>query len=497
MKKYIMALDQGTTSSRCILFETDGKIASMVQREFPQIFPRDAWVEHDPLIIWSTQISVATEALLKIGADWDSVYGIGITNQRETVIVWNKETGEPIYNAIVWQCRRTADYCNELIEKGYGNIIKQKTGLLIDPYFSATKIRWILDNVPDAQKLADEGKLAFGTVDSWLIWKLTDGKVHATDYSNASRTMLYNIKELCWDDELLKIFSIPRSMLPEVKPSASIFGYTECGILGAKIPIGGVAGDQQAALFGQCCFDAGDIKNTYGTGAFLLMNTGCEPKITQSGLLTTIAWGIGNEVTYAIEGSVFTCGAAIQWLRDGLRLIESAQDSEYYARKVEDSGGVIVVPAFSGLGAPWWDAYARGTIIGITRGTNKYHIIRATLESMAYQTADVIELMQSSTGIEVKKINVDGGASQNNLLISFQSDITGIEIERPKCIETTALGAAYLCGLALGVYKSIDEIKKQRLVDSSFKPTQSEEWRAKKTKEWKKAVSRSLSWKDD
>ena len=497
MKKYIMALDQGTTSSRCILFETDGKIASMVQREFPQIFPKDAWVEHDPLIIWSTQISVATEALLKIGADWDSVYGIGITNQRETVIVWNKETGEPIYNAIVWQCRRTADYCNELLEKGYGDIIKQKTGLVIDPYFSATKIRWILDNVTGAQKLADEGKLAFGTVDSWLIWKLTDGAVHATDYSNASRTMLYNINELCWDDELLEIFSIPRSMLPAVKPSASLFGYTECGILGAKIPIGGVAGDQQAALFGQCCFNAGDIKNTYGTGAFLLMNTGYEPKITESGLLTTIAWGVDNEVTYAIEGSVFTCGAAIQWLRDGLRLIESAQDSEYYARKVEDSGGVMVVPAFSGLGAPWWDAYARGTIIGITRGTNKYHIIRATLESMAYQTADVIELMQSSTGIDVKKINVDGGASKNNLLISFQSDITGIEIERPKCIETTALGAAYLCGLSLGVYKSIDEIKELRLVDSSFKPTQSEEWRAKKTKEWKKAVSRSLSWKDD
>ena len=496
MKKYIMSLDQGTTSSRCILFDKFGNIASVVQREFPQIFPRDGWVEHEPMIIWSTQVSVATEALLKIGEGWESIFGIGITNQRETVIVWNAETGEPIYNAIVWQCRRTAEYCDSLIRDGHAKMIKEKTGLVIDPYFSATKIKWILDNVCGARELADQGKLRCGTVDTWLMWKLTGGKVHATDYSNASRTMLYNIRELKWDDDLLKLFDIPKSMLPEVKPSSSLFGYTESSILGAKIPIGGVAGDQQAALFGQCCFEPGEIKNTYGTGAFLLMNTGETPKISENGLLTTIAWGLGDKITYATEGSVFTCGAAIQWLRDGLRLIESAQDSEYYARKVKDSGGILVVPAFSGLGAPWWDAYARGMIIGITRGTNKYHIIRATLESMAYQTADVVELMKSSTGVELKGLKVDGGASANNLLLEFQADILNTAIERPACIETTALGAAYLCGLAIGVYSSTDEIKSLQKIERTFSPTRGDEWRSEQLGAWKKAVSRSLAWKE-
>ncbi len=494
MKKYIMALDQGTTSSRCILFTKNGEIVSMVQREFPQIFPREDWVEHDPLTIWSTQISVATEALYKIGSSWDEVYGIGITNQRETTIVWDKVTGEPVYNAIVWQCRRTADYCKSLEDNGYSNLIKEKTGLLIVPYFSATKIKWMLDNVEGARDKAERGELAFGTVDTWLIWKLTGGTVHATDYSNASRTMLYNISELKWDTELLKIMNIPSSMLPEVKPSSSIFGYTDKSLLGASVAIGGVAGDQQAALFGQCCFGEGELKNTYGTGAFLLMNTGNTPHITNNGLLTTIAWGIDGKVYYALEGSVFTCGAAIQWLRDGMKLIESAQDSEYYASKVKDSGGVMVVPAFSGLGAPWWDPYARGIIIGITRATNKYHIIRATLESMAYQTSDVIDLMERTIGKKITELKVDGGASANNLLMKFQSDILGVNIERPSCVETTALGAAYLAGLALGVYSSVDDIKKNRKVEKVFSPECDEDWRKEKISIWRRAVERSLNW---
>ena len=497
MKKYIMALDQGTTSSRCILFEKSGKIVSMVQREFAQIFPSDGWVEHDPMTIWSTQISVATEALLKIGASWNEIYGIGITNQRETVIIWDRKTGAPIYNAIVWQCRRTAEYCEELIKAGHEENIKKKTGLVLDPYFSASKAKWILDNVDGAREKAKNGELCLGTVDSWLIWNLTGGKKHATDYSNASRTMLFNINTLKWDEELCELFDIPANMLPEVLPSSSIFGYTDKNIIGAEIAIGGVAGDQQAALFGQCCFDEGELKNTYGTGAFLLMNTGEKPHITSSGLLTTIAWGIGDKVTYASEGSVFTCGAAIQWLRDGLRLIESAQDSEYYASKVKDSGGIIVVPAFQGLGAPWWDAYARGIIIGITRGTTKHHIIRATLESMAYQTADVVDLMERATGVKLKALKVDGGACANNLLMQFQSDILGINIERPRCVETTALGAAYLAGLSLGVYKSTDEIRKNRELERCFTPIENEEWRREKIRVWRRTVERSLIWKED
>ena len=402
MKKYIMALDQGTTSSRAIIFDKDGGIVSLVQREFPQIFPKEGWVEHNPMAIWSTQIAACTEALMQIGGSWDEISGIGITNQRETVVVWDRETGAPIHNAIVWQCRRTADYCESLKEKGLGELIRSKTGLLLDPYFSASKVAWILDNVEGAREKAERGELCFGTIDTWLIWNLTDGKVHATDYSNASRTMLFNINTLEWDKELLEIFNIPSSILPEVKSSSCIFGHTDTKILGAEIPIGGVAGDQQAALFGQCCFNPGELKNTYGTGAFLLMNIGEKPQITDSGLITTIAWGLDGKVNYALEGSVFVCGAAIQWLRDGMRVIESATDSEYYAKKVPDSGGVLVVPAFQGLGAPYWDPYARGIIVGITRATTKYHIIRATVESMAYQTADVIKLMEDSTGIKIE-----------------------------------------------------------------------------------------------
>lgn len=495
MKKYIMALDQGTTSSRAIIFDKNGEIVSLVQREFPQIFPKEGWVEHNPMAIWSTQIAACTEALMQIGGSWDDIAGIGITNQRETVVVWDRKTGAPIYNAIVWQCRRTAEYCEGLKEKGYAETIRNKTGLLLDPYFSASKVAWILDNVEGARERAEVGELCFGTIDTWLMWNLSGGRIHATDYSNASRTMLFNIKTLEWDNDLLKLFNIPSSMLPEVKPSSFIFGYTDRAILGAEIPIGGVAGDQQAALFGQCCFESGDLKNTYGTGAFLLMNIGEEPQITDSGLVTTIAWGLDGKVNYALEGSVFVCGAAIQWLRDGMRVIESAADSEYYSKKVPDSGGVLVVPAFQGLGAPYWDPYARGIIIGITRATNKYHIIRATVESMAYQTADVIELMEKSTGIKIEGLSVDGGASANDLLLSFQADILGTTVLRPECIETTALGAAYLAGLATGVYKSTDEIKKNRRISKTFSPDKDDTWRNEKMAIWKKAVARSLDWK--
>lgn len=494
MKKYVMALDQGTTSSRCIIFERSGKIASVVQREFPQIFPKEGWVEHDPMTIWSTQIAAVTEAFLKLGTTWDEIAGIGITNQRETIVLWDKKTGVPVYNAIVWQCRRTADYCKSLEDSGYSKMIKEKTGLLLDPYFSASKLLWILDNVEGARERAELGELCFGTIDTWLIWNLTGGKVHATDYSNASRTMLFNINTLDWDEELLSLFNIPRSVLPKVYPSSYIYGYTDPTVFGAELPIGGACGDQQAALFGQCRFSEGELKNTYGTGAFLLMNTGNKPQFTDSGLVTTIAWGLGGEVSYALEGSVFVCGAAIQWLRDGLKLIESAQDSEYYASKVGDSGGVLVVPAFAGLGAPWWDPYARGVIIGITRATTKNHIIRATLESMAYQTADVIDLMEKATKIKVSELAVDGGASGNNLLLDFQADILGIPVERPACIESTALGAAYLAGLSTGFYSSLEEIKANRITDKTVMPKKDDEWRLEHLTKWRKAVKRSLDW---
>lgn len=494
MKKYIMSLDQGTTSSRCILFTKDGTIASMAQKEFPQIFPKEGYVEHDPMDIWSTQLSVATEALSKIDADFTEIFGIGITNQRETTIIWDKHTGKPIYNAIVWQCRRTSDYCQTLKQNGYSELIKGKTGLLPDPYFSATKIKWILDNVDGAYESAKNGDLCFGTVDTWLMWKLSGGKIHATDYSNASRTMLFNINTLEWDEELLSLFDIPRSILPKVLSSSGLFGYTALDIIGAAVPIAGVAGDQQAALFGQCCYNKGDVKNTYGTGAFLLMNTGDKPYLSDKGLLTTIAWGMNDKITYALEGSVFSCGATIQWLRDGLKVIDSAMESEHYASLVEDTGGVYIVPAFQGLGAPYWDPYARGTIVGITRGTTKNHIIRAAIESMAYQTADVVSLMRETSEVDVPMLSVDGGASANNLLLALQADISGIPIERPECIETTALGAAYLCGLALGVYSSPDEIKATKKTEAKFLPRINSLERKEKLDTWHKAIERSLNW---
>jgi len=497
MAKYILALDQGTTSSRAILFDQKGQLVSTAQKEFMQIFPEDGWVEHDPMTIWSTQISVATEALLKIGASWESIAGIGITNQRETTIVWDRKSGAPIYNAIVWQCRRTADVAERLEKDGYSDLIRKKTGLLPDPYFSATKIQWILQNVEGAREKAEAGELCFGTVDTWLLWNLTGGKSFATDYSNASRTMLFNIHTLSWDEELLSLFGIPKSMLPEVFPSSHIFGHTDPKLLGASLPIGGAAGDQQAALFGQCCFEKGDVKNTYGTGGFLLMNTGETPYITDNGLLTTIAWGIGGKVEYALEGSVFTCGAAIQWLRDGLKILDSAQDSEYYASRVEDTGGVLVVPAFTGLGAPHWDPYARGLIIGISRATTKNHIIRATLESLAYQTADVVAMMEEATGLSVPSLKVDGGACKNNLLLSFQADLLGIPIERPASVESTALGAAYLCGLSTGIFQSIEEIRKNRAVEKTYVSEKDDAFRKEKMRKWRKAVERSLEWAID
>lgn len=494
MKKYLMAFDSGTTSARCILFRKDGSIASMAQREFPQIFPEEGFVEHDPMEIWSTQIAVAAEALFKIGAAWEEIYGLGITNQRETTVVWDRKTGLPVCNAIVWQCRRTAKRCEELRRDGLAEKIHEKTGLLPDPYFSATKIEWILDHVPGARERAERGELCFGTVDSWLIFKLTGGKVHATDVSNASRTMLFNLHTLAWDDELTALFRVPRAMLPDVLPSSAIFGYTDENILGAKLPIAGVAGDQQAALFGQCCFDAGEMKNTYGTGGFLLMNTGETPCLTDNGLVTTVAWGLDGKTYYALEGSVFVSGAAIQWLRDGLSVISSAAESEEAARAVPSSGGVLVVPAFSGLGAPYWDPYARGIILGITRATTKNHIIRATLESLAYQTADVIGLMEESAGRKIGALHVDGGASRSDLLLGFQADILGIDICRPRDIETTALGAAYLAGLALGVYASEDDLRKLRCTERRFSPEKDDAWRTKKMRVWRRAVERALLW---
>ncbi len=497
MNRYIMALDQGTTSSRCILFTTEGKIASTSTREFPQLFPQEGWVEHDPMAIWSSQIGAAVEALLKVGGQWPEVCAIGITNQRETTLVWDRKTGAPLGNAIVWQCRRTAAYCDQLRETGYEDMIKQKTGLLLDPYFSATKLRWILENTPGARARAEAGELCFGTVDTWLMYQLSGGKIFATDYSNASRTLLFNIRTLDWDDDLLALFDIPRCMLPEVKPSQGLFGYSDPDILGARIPICGVAGDQQAALFGQCCFEKGMMKNTYGTGGFLLMNTGDTPFLTENGLLTTVAWGAEDKVTYALEGSVFVCGSAVQWLRDGLRILDSASDSAYMASKVPDSGGVFVVPAFTGLGAPWWDPYARGTIVGITRATTKYHIIRAVLESMAYQTADVIDLMQRSTGLSTPRLPVDGGASANDLLLGFQADILQCPIDRPRCIETTAFGAAMLAGLGAGIYENTEQIKRMRAIERTFAPQMNKEERDRRLKAWRRAVERSLAWKEE
>ena len=494
MGKYVMALDQGTTSSRCILFDRQGKILSMAQKEFSQIYPNPGGVEHNPMEIWSSQMAVATEAMAMVGAAAEDISGIGITNQRETAIVWDKKTGLPVYNAIVWQCRRTAEQIDDLKKEGYGDIIRKKTGLIPDAYFSATKIAWILENVENARERAQAGELLFGTVDTWLIWNLTKGAVHVTDYTNASRTMLFNIHELCWDEELLAKLGIPRCMLPEVKPSSCIYGYTDAGVMGGNIPIAGAAGDQQAALFGQCCFEQGQVKNTYGTGCFLLMNTGQEAIESNHGLLTTIAAGTGDKPEYALEGSVFVAGASIQWLRDEMRMIKNAAQTEEYAEAVEDTAGVYIVPAFAGMGAPYWNQYARGTVTGITRGCKKEHFIRAALESIAYQTADVLRAMEEDSGIHLKELKVDGGASANNFLMKFQADIINTKVYRPECIETTALGAAYLAGLATGYYKSKEEIRENWQLGKVFTPSMGAEGREKLLKGWEQAVHCTLAY---
>ena len=494
MSKYIMALDQGTTSSRCILFDKKGNICSMAQKEFTQIYPKPGWVEHNPMEIWSSQLSVTMEAMAKVGAGPKDIAGIGITNQRETAIVWNKETGEPVYNAIVWQCRRTAEKIDELTAGGHTDMIKERTGLVPDAYFSGTKIAWILDNVPGARQQAEEGKLLFGTVDSWLIYNLTKGAVHVTDYTNASRTMIFDIHKLCWDKELLELLNIPESMLPQVKPSSCLYGYTESSVLGGEIPIAGIAGDQQAALFGQCCFGKGQVKNTYGTGCFLLMNTGHEAIASRNGLLTTIAASTGEKVEYALEGSVFVAGAAIQWLRDGMRMIKTADKTQKYAERVKDTAEVYMVPAFAGMGAPYWNPYARGTIVGITRGCEKEHFVRAALESIAYQTYDVLKAMEEDAEVSITELKVDGGASANDFLMQFQSDILGARVYRPECIETTALGAAYLAVLATGYYKNREEICENWQLGKEFDAGMGEHTREKLLKGWKKAVRCALIW---
>lgn len=492
MGKYVLALDQGTTSSRAILFDRDQNILGVSQKEFTQHYPQEGWVEHDPMEIWSSQYAVMMEVVAQSGVDSSEIASIGITNQRETTILWDRETGRPIYNAIVWQCRRTADIVDGLIADGLEEHIRKTTGLIPDAYFSATKIKWILTHVPGAMERAKAGKILFGTVDSWLVWKLTGGAVHVTDYTNASRTMLYDIHRLQWDETLLKALDIPREILPEVRPSSEIYGYTE--IQGAQIPIAGIAGDQQAALFGQTCFDPGDAKNTYGTGCFLLMNTGDKPCESKNGLLTTIAIGINGGVQYALEGSVFVGGAVIQWLRDEMRFFTDSRDAEYYARKVPDNGGVYLVPAFTGLGAPWWDMYARGSILGITRGTRREHIIRAAQESIAYQVADLVSAMENDTGIPLTQLKADGGASRDMFLMQFQADIMNRSVRRPAIRETTALGAAYLAGLAVGVWKNQDEIRNLWACDMIYKPDMEGTQRKKLLSGWHKAVSRSRDW---
>ena len=497
MAKYIMALDQGTTSSRCILFDKAGNICSMAQREFEQIYPKPGWVEHNPMEIWSTQYAVMSEAMALVGAKPKDIAGIGITNQRETTIVGDKETGEPVYNAIVWQCRRTAKDINLLVKDGYADVIKAKTGLVPDAYFSATKIAWILSNVAGARKKAEEGRLLFGTVDTWLIWKLTGGAVHVTDYTNASRTMLFDIHNRCWDKELLEKFNIPEVMLPKVKPSSCIYGYTDPSVLAGNVAIAGAAGDQQAALFGQCCFEPGEVKNTYGTGCFLLMNTGDKPVESKHGLITTIAAGSDDQLHYALEGSVFTGGAIVQWLRDEMRLIRSSSQSEDYARMVNDTNGVYIVPAFSGMGAPYWNPYARGCVVGLSRGANKEHFIRASLESIAYQTYDVLKAMESDTGHIVKELKVDGGASANDFLMEFQADILGAKIRRPKCIETTALGAAYLAGLAVGFFKDLNEIRDNWQLASTFESSMAPSDRDNLLAGWRRAVKCAIAYTDE
>ena len=496
-KKYVLALDQGTTSSRAILFDQGGNCVGLAQKEFTQIYPKPGWVEHDPMEIWGSQSGVAREVLETMGVRPSEVAAIGITNQRETTVVWEKATGKPLCNAIVWQCRRTAAICDELKAKGLESYIREHTGLIIDAYFSATKLKWILDNVAGARARARNGELLFGTIDTWLIWNLTRGKVHVTDYSNASRTMLFNIKTLQWDENLLAELDIPACMLPEVKPSSAVYGHTDAEMFGgALIPISGDAGDQQAALFGQACFSDGMVKNTYGTGCFMLMNTGEQRVPSKHGLLTTIAWGVDGKVDCALEGSIFVAGAAVQWLRDELKLIESAEQSEAMATAVADSNGVYVVPAFVGLGAPYWDMYARGTIVGLTRGANRNHIVRATLESMAFQTRDVLLAMEEDSGIRLKALKVDGGAVANNFLMQFQSDILGVRVDRPQVAETTAMGAAFLAGLAVGFWKNKEEIAEKWQVDRSFTPAMSDELREKKCRGWKKAVAHACAWEE-
>ncbi len=499
-KRYVIALDQGTTSCRCIVFDRNGKQVSVAQKEFTQHYPRPGWVEHDAMEIWSSQIGVAREAMLKIRATAEDIAGIGITNQRETTVVWDRETGTPVMNAIVWQCRRTAEMCDKLRGKttaggrSFPEIVKERTGLQLDPYFSATKLKWILDNVPGARERAEKGELLFGTIDTWLIWNLSGGKVHVTDYSNASRTMMFNIHTLDWDKEILEILDIPEVMLPKPVPSSAIYGFSDPAIFGGEIPIAAAAGDQQCALFGQTCFNKGEAKNTYGTGGFLLMNTGTEPAVSKHNLVTTIAWGLDGKVTYALEGSIFVAGAAVQWLRDEMDFFESAPESEEYARKVADTNGVYVVPAFTGLGAPYWDPYARGVIVGITRGVNRNHVIRATLESLAYQTADVLEAMEKDMGGKLSGLKVDGGASANNFILQFQADIIQTSVVRPECIETTALGAAFLAGLATGFWKDLDEIRNTVKISAVFVPSISQAAAGEKLVGWHKAVGRSLGW---
>ena len=497
MGKYLMALDQGTTSSRSIIFDKSGNIVSMAQKEFKQIYPEPGWVEHNPREIWSSQFATAIEAMVNVGATYEDIEAIGITNQRATTVVWDKETGEPVYNAIVWQCRRTSHLIDKIVKEGNGYYIREATGLVPDAYFSASKVAWILDNVSGARQKAEEGKLLFGTIDTWLIWNLSGKKVHVTDYSNASRTMLYNIHKLEWDKQILKIFNIPESMLPEVKPSSCIYGETNHTLFGGGIPIAGAAGDQQAALFGQCCFDKGDVKNTFGTGSFILMNTGNEAIRSKAGLITTIAASTSGVPEYALEGSVFVAGASIQWLRDGLRMIKTSAQSEEYAEAIEDTEGVYVVPAFTGMGAPYWNQYARGSVFGLTRGTTKEHLIRATLESIAYQSSDVFRAMEEDAGVKIKGLKVDGGASANNFLMQFQADIMDTFVRRPHCVETTALGAAYLAGLATGYYESKDEIRKNWQLGRLFEPDMEGEKREKKLKGWKRAVKCALDWANE
>ena len=494
MAKYVMALDAGTTSNRCILFNEKGEMCSVAQKEFTQYFPKPGWVEHDADEIWSTQLEVALGAMNQIGATSADIAAIGITNQRETTIVWDKVTGEPVYHAIVWQCRRTSEYCDSLKDKGLVDTYREKTGLVIDAYFSGTKLKWILDNVEGVRERAERGELLFGTVETWLIWKLTKGRVHVTDYTNASRTMLFNIKELKWDDEILAELNIPKCILPEAKPSSCVYGEADPQFFGGPIPIGGAAGDQQSALFGQTCFKPGEAKNTYGTGCFMLMNTGDQPVYSKNGLVTTIAWGLDGKVTYALEGSIFVAGAAIQWLRDEMRMVDSSPDSEYMAKKVDDTNGCYVVPAFTGLGAPHWDQYARGAIVGLTRGVNKYHIIRATLESLAYQTNDVLKAMRADSGIDLAALKVDGGASANNLLMQIQADLINAPVHRPKCVETTAMGAAYLAGLAVGYWASKEDVIKNWAIDRVFDPEIGEEEMTQRLKGSDKAEKGSYGW---